>query len=238
MKLDVLAFGAHPDDVELSCSGTLMQSIEQGKKVGVVDLTRGELGTRGSAELRIKEASSSAKILGLSERINLNMADGFFLNDKDHQLKIIKQLRYYQPDVVLANAISDRHIDHGRGAALVADACFLSGLKKIETDCEGVKQNAWRPKVLYHYIQDHYLKPDFVVDVTKFWDRKIESIMAFSSQFYDPKSDQNNTPISSKEFMSFIASRAREFGRPIGATYAEGFQVKRVIGVNDITSLG
>jgi bacillithiol biosynthesis deacetylase BshB1 len=237
MKLDILAFAAHPDDVELAASGTVMAHIALGKKVGIVDLTRGELGTRGSAELRDKEAAASSKILGISVRENLRMRDGFFVNDETHQLKVIEMIRLYQPDIVLANAEFDRHIDHGRGAALVHDACFLSGLRKIETTYKGVKQEQWRPKSVYHYIQDYNTKPDIVFDITPYFDRKLESINAFSSQFYDPNSTEPESPISTKDFMFFLDGRAREFGRNIGVTYGEGFTVKKVIGTRDLTQL-
>lgn len=237
MKLDILAFAAHPDDIELAASGTVMAHIALGKKVGIVDLTRGELGTRGSAELRDKEAAASSEILGITVRENLRMRDGFFVNDEDHQVQIIEMLRLYQPDIVLCNSEFDRHIDHGRAASLVHDACFLSGLRKIETIYGGVKQEHWRPKAIYHYIQDYYTKPDIIVDITPYFERKIESIKAFSSQFYDPNSTEPESPISSKDFMQFLDARAREFGRNIGVTYAEGFTVKRTIGTRDLTEL-
>ncbi len=237
MKLDILAIGVHPDDVELGCSGTILKHIYQGKKVGILDLTKGELGSRGSGELRLLEADRSAKILGVSIRENLGFADGFFTNDKEHQLGIIKILRKYQPEVVLANAPKDRHPDHGRASQLVSEACFYSGLVRIETDIDGESQELWRPKAVYHYIQDRFLKPDFVVDVTDHVDIKMESIMAFSSQFYNPESELPETPISSKKFMDFIKARMANFGRDINVDYAEGFTVDRVIGVEDITLL-
>src|ERR1035437_9510045 len=186
MKLDIFAIGAHPDDVELSCAGTILKHIALGKKCGILDLTAGELGTRGSAELRLTEATNAAKILGVSVRDNLKIADGFFKNDKEHQLEIIKKIREYQPEIVLCNAVSDRHPDHGRSAALVSEACYYSGLIRIETKLNGVNQQAWRPKAVYHYIQDRQLKPDFVVDVTSFFEKKMEAIQAFKSQFYNP----------------------------------------------------
>lgn len=237
MKLDILAIGVHPDDVELSCAGTLLKHIELGKKVGILDLTKGELGSRGSAALRIQEAAKAAQILGVTHRDTLDFSDGFFENDKAHQLEVIKIIRKYQPDIVLANAISDRHPDHGRAAKLVSDACFYSGLVKVVTELEGVNQNHWRPKAIYHYIQDRYIKPDFVVDVSKFVDLKMEAIMAYKSQFYDPSSTEPETPISSKQFMDFIKARMANFGRDINAPYAEGFTVERTIGVTDITAL-
>lgn len=237
MKLDILAFGAHPDDVELGCSGTILKEVSLGKKVGIVDLTRGELGTRGSAEIRDQEANAAAKILGVSVRENLNMRDGFFVNDEEHQLEIIKMIRKYQPDTVLCNAIDDRHIDHGKGSKLVSDACFLSGLMKIETVLDGEIQKAWRPKVVYHYIQWKNIEPDFVVDITGFTDRKIESILAYRSQFYDPNSKEPESPISSKNFLESLNYRSRDLGRLTGVEYAEGFTVERCLAVNSLGDL-
>jgi len=237
MKLDILAIGVHPDDIELGCAGTILKHIAAGKKVGVLDLTHGELGSRGSGELRLIEAENSAKILGLSARDNLGFADGFFRNTKENQLEIIKILRKHQPDVVLCNAPKDRHPDHGRASELVSEACFYSGLVRIETEMDGTNQDLWRPKAVYHYIQDRFLKPDFVVDVSDFVDQKIEAIMAFSSQFYNPDSELPETPISSKKFMDFIKARMANFARDISTDYAEGFTVDRVIGINDITEL-
>jgi len=237
MKLDILAIGVHPDDVELGCSGTLMKHIALGKKVGILDLTKGELGSRGSGELRLVEAANAAKILGVSIRENLGYADGFFTNDKAHQMGIIEIIRKYQPEVVLANAPLDRHPDHGRASQLVSEACFYSGLVRIETTLNGEKQDLWRPKVVYHYIQDRFLKPDFVVDVTDFVDDKMEAIMAFSSQFYNPKSELPETPISSKKFLDFVKARMANFGRDINADFAEGYTTDRVVGVEDITLL-
>lgn len=237
MKLDILAFAAHPDDVELAASGTVMAHIALGKKVGIIDLTRGELGTRGSAELRDKEAAVSSVILGIDVRENLRMRDGFFKNDEEHQLKVISMIRKYQPEIIIANSEMDRHIDHGRGASLVHDSCFLSGLRKIETSHDGVSQEPWRPKAIYHYIQDYHTTPDLIFDITPFWERKMESIKAFSSQFYDPKSNEPESPISSKNFMDFLESRAREFGRVINVKYAEAFTVKRTMGSRDLTQL-
>lgn len=237
MKLDILAFAAHPDDVELAASGTLLAHIAMGKKVGIVDLTRGELGTRGSAELRDKEAAESSKILGLDARENLKMRDGFFVKDEAHLLKVIEVLRKYRPEIVLANSEFDRHIDHGRGADLVHDACFLSGLRKIETMHNNVSQEAWRPKAVYHYIQDYYTKPDVIFDITPYYDTKMKSIAAFSSQFFSINSDEPETPISSENFWKFLDARARQFGRLINVTYGEGFTVKRPIGSADLTAL-
>lgn len=236
-KLDILAIGVHPDDVELGCSGTILKHIAQGKKVGILDLTRGELGSRGSAELRLKEAKSAANILDVSIRENLGYADGFFKNDKEHQLGIIKMLRKYQPTIVLANATKDRHPDHGRASQLISEACFYSGLLKIETEIDGAKQEHWRPKAVYHYLQDRYIKPDFVVDVTEFVDKKMEAIMAFSSQFYNPNSTEPKTPISGEDFLDAVKSRMISLGRDAGVNYAEGFTAERVVGVNDLTSL-
>jgi len=237
MKLTILAFAAHPDDVELAASGTVMAHLALGKKVGIIDLTRGELGTRGNAELRDKEAIESSKILGITVRENLEMRDGFFENNEANQLRVIEILRKYQPEIVLCNSEFDRHIDHGKGANLVHEACFLSGLMKVETIYKGVEQEPWRPKAVYHYIQDYHIKPDLVFDVTPYFSKKIQSIKAFSSQFYNPESSEPESPISSKEFLDFIEARAREFGRAIGVTYAEAFTVKRPIGCRDLTAL-
>jgi bacillithiol biosynthesis deacetylase BshB1 len=237
MKLDILAIGVHPDDVELGCSGTILKHIAQGKKIGILDLTKGELGSRGSGDLRLIEAENSAKILGVSVRENLGFADGFFTNDKDHQLAIIKILRKYQPDVILSNAPVDRHPDHGRASKLVSEACFYSGLVRVETELDGQNQELWRPRAVYNYIQDRFLKPDFVVDVTDFVDTKMESILAFSSQFYNPDSELPETPISSKKFFDFIKARMANFARDINTDYAEGFTIERTIGVEDITLL-
>lgn len=234
MKLDILAFGAHPDDTELGCGGTIIKHIKQGFKVGVVDLTEGQLGSRGSVSTRYEEAAKAAKIQGLSIRENLKMEDGWFTNDENSRRKVIEMIRKYKPEIVLANAVSDRHPDHGRGAELVSDACFYSGLIKVETLHEGVKQDAWRPKSLYHYIQDYHLEPDFVIDVSDHWEQKIEAIMAFSSQFYNPDSKEKETPISSKSFLEFLGARARNIGRPIQAEYAEGFTIKKYIGVDNL----
>jgi len=240
VKLDILAFSAHPDDVELSCSGTLMKHIEMGKKVGVVDLTLGQLGSRGSSELRLIEAQKASEILGISIRDNLGMEDGYFVNDAAHRLRIIEKIRQYQPDVVLCNVPEDRHPDHGRASELVAEACFYSGLTKIETQVEGEQQKSWRPNAVYHYIQDYYHEPDFVVDISDYFDRKMESIYAFSSQFYNPDTPDSNepeTPISGKEFMENIKGRAAQFGRTIGKSYGEGFLKRRSLGIKDITDL-
>ena len=237
MKLDILAFGAHPDDVELGCAGTILKEIALGKKVGIVDLTRGELGTRGSAAIRDKEANAAAKILGVIARENLEMRDGFFVNDEKHQLEIIKMIRKYQPEIVLCNAIDDRHIDHGKGSKLVSDACFLSGLMKIETELDGEQQAAWRPKIVYHYIQWKNIEPDFVVDITGFTEKKIESILAYGSQFYDPNSKEPESPISSKNFLESLNYRSRDLGRLAGVEHAEGFTVERYVAVSSLSDL-
>ena len=237
MKLDILAFGAHPDDVELSCGATIAKEISLGKKVGIVDLTRGELGTRGSADLRDQEAANAAKILGISVRENLRFADGFFVNDKKHQLEIIKMIRKYQPDIVLCNAIDDRHIDHPKGSDLVSDACFLSGLLKIETELKGEQQEKWRPKKVYHYIQWKNSEPHFVVNVTGFMDVKMKAVLAYASQFYDPTSNAPETPITTKNFTDSIHYRAKDLGRLIGVEFAEGFTTERYVAVENLDKL-
>lgn len=237
MKLDILVFAAHPDDAELGCSGTILKHIAAGKKVGIVDLTRGELGTRGTTETRYNEALQSAKILGLHVRENLNMKDGFFKNDEPHQIKIIEMIRKYRPDIVLSNALHDRHPDHGRASNLVYEAAFLSGLIKVTTQYKGFEQEAWRPGILLQYIQDRYIKPDILIDVTDFWDKKIESIHAFTSQFFNPENDDNGTYISSPDFLKVIEARARDLGKYIGATYAEGFTSRKYLGVDDLFQL-
>lgn len=237
LKLDILAIGSHPDDVELGCSATLAKEIDSGKLVGILDLTRGELGTRGTAEIRDQEAARAAKLLGVKVRENLNLKDGFFKNDQKSQLKIIEVIRKYKPEIVLCNAIRDRHIDHGKGSALVSDACFLSGLRKIETVSEGKKQESWRPKMVYHYIQWQNIEPDFVVDVSDYMDAKIEAVMAYGSQFYDPNSNEPSSPISSQNFLDSVSYRARDLGRLIGVEYAEGYTVERPVAVNQISDL-
>lgn len=237
MKLDILAIGAHPDDVELGCGGTVAKEVANGKKVGILDLTRGELGTRGTAYTRGQEATDAAEILGVTVRENVAFADGFFVNDKAHQLEVIKMIRKYQPEIVLCNAIDDRHIDHGKGSQLVSDACFLSGLIKIETDVEGQNQAPWRPKSVYHYIQWRDLKPDIVVDITSFIDKKMASVFAYKTQFYNPDSKEPETPISSKNFSDSIEYRARNTGRIVGVEYAEGFTVERYPAVESLFDL-
>jgi bacillithiol biosynthesis deacetylase BshB1 len=237
MKLDILAFGAHPDDVELGCSGTIAKEISFGKKVGIIDLTRGELGTRGSVEIRNSESAKASEILGISVRENLDMRDGFFINDEEHQMKIIEMIRKYQPEIVLCNAVRDRHIDHAKGSKLVSDACFLSGLRRIETTLDGENQQAWRPKVVYHYIQWENIEPDFVVDITGFVDIKSASIMAYSSQFYTENSKEPVTPIATKNFLESIHYRSQDFGRLVGVELAEGFTVERYLAVNSLSDL-
>ncbi|WP_196894274.1 bacillithiol biosynthesis deacetylase BshB1 [Aureivirga marina] len=238
MKLDILAIGAHPDDVELGCSATIAKEIASGKKVGILDLTRGELGTRGSAEIRDEEAKEAAKVLDLSMRENLGFADGFFEDDnKEHQLEIIKILRKYRPDIVLLNPPYDRHIDHGKGSKLASSSCFLSGLRRIETELEGVQQEAWRPKQVYHYIQWQPMEPDFVVDVTGFIDKKIEAVKAYKSQFFDPNSKEPSSPISSKNFLESIKYRAQDLGRLVNVDYAEGFTTERYIAVKNLSDI-
>lgn len=228
---------AHPDDAELAVSGTIVAAIAQGKKIGIVDFTRGELGTRGTPEIRLAESAEASKVLGIHARVNLELADGFFQNDQESQLKLIEVIRAFQPEIVLANALEDRHPDHGKGAQLAIDACFLSGLRKIETTRDGVKQTEWRPKQLFHYIQDRYLTPDFVIDISKHWATKEASIRAFRSQFFDPNSTEPASYISSPEFLNFIEARAREMGHKIGVQYGEGFQTQKTIAIHDLTSL-
>jgi len=237
MKLDILAIGAHPDDVEMSCGATIAKEVAKGRKVGILDLTRGELGTRGSAEIRKEEATAAAQILGVSVRENLGLADGFFQNNKTSQMEVIKVLRKYRPDIVFCNAVDDRHIDHGKGSKLASDACFLSGLRRIETEWEGEKQEAWRPKLVYHYIQWVELVPDIVVDVTGFMDKKLEAVYAYGSQFYDAKSKEPETPISSKNTMESLSYRNQNFGRLIGTEAGEGFTVERYAAVDSIFDL-
>lgn len=237
MKVDILAFGAHPDDVELGAAGTLAKEIGLGKTVGIIDLTQGELGTRGSAEIRLQEAAKAKEVLGAKVRENLKFRDGFFLNDEAHQRAIIQKIRQYQPEIVLCNAIDDRHIDHGKGSKLVSDACFLSGLRRIETSFEGEVQTAWRPKVVYHYIQWKNLTPDFVVDITGFMDTKVAAVLAYSSQFYDSNSNEPTTPISDKNFLDSVTYRARDLGRLIGTDFAEGFICERVPAVENLFNL-
>ncbi len=237
MITDILAFGAHPDDVELSAAATILKQISLGNTVAIIDLTRGELGTRGTAEIRDKEAAEAGKILGVSARENLNFRDGFFQNDEAHLLKVIEIIRKYRPKIVLANAPHDRHPDHGRAAKLVIDACFYSGLRRIETYQDGKPQEAWRPTSLYHYIQFVELKPDFIVDVSGFVQKKVEAMMAYSSQFYDPSSSEPETVISSKQFMESVTQRAANWGRLIGVEHGEGFILSRDLGIKNLFDL-
>ena len=237
MKLDILVFAVHPDDAELGCSGTILKHIAAGKKVGIVDLTRGELGTRGTAETRDQESAESTRILGLHVRENLGMRDGFFRNDEEHQLEVIKTIRKYNPDIVLSNALHDRHPDHGRAGDLIYDAAFLSGLIKVKTEVDGIAQNAFRPRLLLQYIQDRYIDPDILVDVTDFWDKKLECIHAFKTQFFNPDNDDKQTYISSPDFLKVIEARSRELGKTIGAVHAEGFTSRKLLGIDDLTNL-
>ncbi len=238
MKIDILAIGVHPDDVELACSGTLLKHLNEGKTVGLLDLTRGELGTRGTAETRDQEANDSLKLMGASFRYNLEMADGFFGHTRENLLKIIRVIRQSQPKIILSNAINDRHPDHGRAAKLINDASFLSGLVKINTlDDKGNDQKPWRANAVYNYIQDYYIKPDFVIDITEYMDKKIELVMAFKTQFFNPDSDEPTTPISSKDFIDFLYARCRDYGRPTGVKFAEGYTSPRTIGVNSLFDL-
>lgn len=237
MKVDILAIGAHPDDVELGAGGTVCMEIAAGRKVGIIDLTRGELGTRGSADLRDQEAAHSATLMGLEFRMNMGFKDGFFENDQVHQLALVQQIRRFQPEIIICNAIKDRHPDHGKGSKLVSDACFLSGLTKVETTLSGEPQQAWRPKAVYHYIQDRHIAPDFVVDISEYMDIKMKAVMAFKSQFFDPTSSEPTTAISSKDFLEFLYGRAIEMGRQSGFLYAEGFTLERTAGVDSLFDL-
>ncbi|WP_186280074.1 bacillithiol biosynthesis deacetylase BshB1 [Fluviicola chungangensis] len=236
-QIDILAIGAHPDDVELSASGTLLKHRAMGYTTGIIDLTQGELGSRGTKETRKEEAAAAARILGLTERVNLKMADGFFEHSEENLRLIIEQIRRFKPQIVLLNAVSDRHPDHGRGGKLASEACFLAGLRKIETTWNGEPQEAHRPQAVYHYVQDRYLQPDFVVDVTDFVEQKFDSIKAYKTQFWDPNSTEPKTPISGEEFFEFLRGRMAEFGRNIGVRYAEGYTVERIIGVNSLFEL-
>ena len=238
MKVDILAFGAHPDDVELSCGGTLHKAILEGKTVAIVDLTRGELGTRGSAEIRKKEASAAAKILGVSFRDNLEFPDSFVFNTKENQLEIIKKIRQYQPEIVFCNAVDDRHTDHAKASDLVSQACFLSGLRRIEThDGEGNPQTAFRPQHVFHYIQWDELTPDFVVDVSGFMDQKLAAVFAYKSQFYDPERKEPETPISTQNTRDSLSYRYRNLGRLIGTDFGEGFNSKRYVATRSVFDL-
>ena len=237
VKLDILAFGAHPDDVELGCGGTVAKEVSNGKKVGIIDLTRGELGTRGSVDLRDQESKLASNILGLELRENLNFKDGFFQNNESNQIEIIKVIRRYRPEIVLCNAEDDRHIDHPKAAELVSSACFLSGLRKIETSDNGKSQKEWRPKNVYHYIQWKNSSPDFLVDISGFISIKLKAIKAYSSQFYDPNSNEPETPISSKNFIDNVINRSADLGRLINVEHAEGFTSKKSLGINTLEDL-
>jgi len=239
MKIDILAVGIHPDDVELSCSGTLLRHAAKGKSFGILDLSHGELGTRGTAEIRSQEAAESSRILGASFRDQVDVADGFFTHHPDNWMQIVRIIRKYRPEIVLCNAIDDRHPDHGRAAKLTTDACFYAGLKRIETFEGGAAQEAWRPKAVYHYIQDKQLTPDFVVDITPWFEQKMACILAFRSQFFDPEdaSGEPQTPISGKDFLDFMHAKARVFGRAIHVEFAEGFICSRTPGLDDLFDL-
>ena len=237
MKLDVLVFAAHPDDAELSCGGTILSLVASGKKVGIVDLTEGEMGTRGSVSLRYKEAVAAGRILGISIRENLAFDDVFFQNDRAHQIKVIEVIRKYKPEMILCNAIKDRHPDHSKASQLVVQANFMAGLRKTETSIDKKAQEAWRADLVYHYIQTDWIKPDVVVDVSNFWTKKMEAVRAFKSQFFDPEGDESNTLISSPEFMDMLDARGIELGLSIRVKYGEGFTVDRNVGVSDLSSL-
>ncbi len=229
MKVDILAIGAHPDDVELGCGGTLAKLISEGKKVAIVDLTQGELGTRGTNLTRAEEAAEASKILGISARENLKMKDGFLENSEEYQMKIVKMIRKYQPEIVLANAIEDRHPDHAKAAKLVSDACFLAGLTKIETSIDGENQQTWRPKQVFHYIQWKHITPDFVVDISDFMEKKLQACLAYKTQFYDPNSKEPMTPIATKDFLESLTYRTQDLGRLSGVSYAEGFTTEKLL---------
>ena len=229
MKVDILAIGAHPDDVELGCGGTLAKLILEGKKAAIVDLTQGELGTRGTNITRAQEAASASEILGISARENLKMKDGFILNSEEYQIQIVKMIRKYQPEIVLANAVDDRHPDHAKAAKLVSDACFLSGLVKIETELDGEHQKQWRPKQVFHYIQWKHITPDFVIDISNFMEKKIEACLAYKTQFYDPDSKEPMTPIATKDFLESLTYRAQDLGRLSGVEFAEGFTTEKLL---------
>lgn len=238
MKLDVLAIGVHPDDVELSCSGTLINEVKKGKKVGILDLTQGELGTRGTVETRYEEAAAAAKIMGIDVRENLKMRDGFFKNDETHQLQLITAIRKYQPEIVIGNVLDDRHPDHGRAGSLIYDACFLSGLRQIKTfNDKGEEQEKWRPKYLLHYLQDRFFEPDFIVDISDVFEQRMESIRAYKTQFHSPDSNEPDTYLSQPEFFDALVARCRLMGKRIGVKYGEGFLSKKNIGISNLDAL-
>ncbi len=237
MKIDVLAIGAHPDDVELGCGGTLAKLISEGKKVAILDLTQGELGTRGTNETRAIEAQNASTILGISARENLKMKDGFLINSEEYQLKIVEMIRKYQPEIVLCNAIDDRHPDHAKTAKLVSDACFLSGLIKIETHFDEIIQKPWRPKHIFHYIQWKNIEPDFVVDISGFLDKKLEACLAYKTQFYDPTSTEPMTPIATKDFLESLTYRAQDLGRLSGVAHAEGFTTEKLLALHNFDGI-
>ncbi|SDE66921.1 bacillithiol biosynthesis deacetylase BshB1 [Riemerella columbipharyngis] len=236
-KIDILAIGAHPDDVELGCGGTLAKLISEGKTVAIADLTQGELGTRGTAETRAEEAKKAAEILGVKERVNLKMKDGFLTNSEEYQMRIVEKIRKYRPEIVFANAIDDRHPDHAKAAKLISDACFLSGLRKIETKSGGEAQEPWCPKLVFHYIQWKHIEPDFVIDISSFLDKKIEACLAYKTQFYDPKSTEPVTPIATKDFLESLTYRAQDLGRLSGVTYAEGFTTEKLIAMKNFDGI-
>ncbi len=238
MKLDLLAIAAHPDDVELGCSGTLIKEVNRGKKVGIVDLTQGELGTRGTIETRYAEAAAATAIMGIHVRENLKMRDGFFKNDEEHQMQVVQVLRKYRPEIVIANILEDRHPDHGRGGWLVYDACFLSGLRQVKSyDENGKEQEKWRPKLLLHYIQDRFYEPDIIIDISEEWEKRMEAVKAYKTQFHDPASTEPQTYLSNPEFIQALEARARLLGKRIGVKYGEGFLSKKNIGIKDLDAL-
>lgn len=238
MHADILCITAHPDDVEIAMAGTVMHHIALGRSVGLVELTAGELGTRGTPEIRGTEAEKARVVMGAAFRYQLGLADGFFRADEESLLRVVKAVRAHRPKLVLTNAVRDRHPDHGRGGALVAEACFLSGLRRVITTHEGSEQEPWRPVQVLHGIQDRWVEPDLLVDITPYWDRKMEALRCFGSQFYDPKSREPESPIANKDFLPFLEARARELGRLLGVTYAEGFTTARAPGIVDLTTLG